>query len=165
QRARLIFATNDFMWQWTKDMKGKKLESALADPTREGGSQPGTFKLWHNIDRSTKEVQQSVLVGLARKLLLEAVNRELPQPLTSEAAFKAIDMKADRGVVVIQPKHMVGLRVDVLQRRPFLVFTKAPYANELELHPKANDNLAALGLRLRIDNTLVANANSPPGRG
>ena len=74
-------------------------------------------------------------------------------------------MKADRGIVVIQPKHLVGLRVDVLQRRPFPVFTKSPYAKELELHPKANENLAALGFRMRIDDAFISNANSPPGRG
>ena len=165
QRARLVFITKDHMWQWMKDMKGKKLESTLADPTRDPGLQPGTFKLWHNIDRSIEEVQQSVLVGHARKLLLDAINRELTQPLSTDASFKAIDMRADRGIVVIQPKHLVGLSVDVAHRRPFPVFTKSPYAKDLELHPKANDNLGAVGLRLRINETFLSNANTPPSRG
>jgi len=106
-RGRVILKDSESMWAFMRKMKGLKLTSDLADPSREKDAD-GKGKLWHTIDKYPEEIELQQRTSMARKVLIQALlSSGLPQ-MDQATAEKCVDGRSDSGLVVLVARHFPG---------------------------------------------------------
>ena len=96
--AKVEFATNNDMWRFMTSMKGRKIESQLAEASRGG-------RLWHGIDKYDFEILDGKKIRFVSQKIEERLvaGRFVPDEATAKLV---VNTDQDLGSIVLRPRHI-----------------------------------------------------------
>ena len=141
------------MWAFMVAMKGKKLSSSLGAADRpEDPEVPGSFLLWHSIDKYPEELAMGNKCGHAKTLLTKFIKDkyQIEDP-------DVVDAGKDGGSVILLVKKIPALNSSI----PIKLFQKGGPMSVLVVSKGAQAALDKLQFDYKLED-VIEEINDPP---